>query len=281
MQNLAVYAYSEYKDPGVDVQASYDKAWAAALTLIADRDDPQPARPLDLPPLRHRDPLAEIETANAQGQEEDARDSRQDQTSSGAPPSADRPREDAPSGRGSAAPIGSSAWRSASRSSDVNLYYGDFHAVKDVDDDDRAEPGDGADRLLGLRQDDLPALAQPHARADPRRPGRGRGHPRRPGHLRAGRRPGRGPPPGRDGLPGAEPVPDDVGLRERRRRPHPQPQGHLEVREGRGRRALAARRPPLGRGQGPARQARAPASPAASSSGSASPARSRSSRRSC
>ncbi len=34
MQNLAVYAYSEYKDPGVDVQASYDKAWTAALTLI-------------------------------------------------------------------------------------------------------------------------------------------------------------------------------------------------------------------------------------------------------
>ena len=34
MQNLAVYAYSEYKNPGVNVQASYDKAWAAALTLI-------------------------------------------------------------------------------------------------------------------------------------------------------------------------------------------------------------------------------------------------------
>jgi phosphate transport system permease protein len=34
MQNLAVYAYSEYKDPGVDVQASYDNAWAAVLTLI-------------------------------------------------------------------------------------------------------------------------------------------------------------------------------------------------------------------------------------------------------
>jgi phosphate transport system permease protein len=34
MQNLAVYAYSEYKDPGVQVQASYDKAWAAVLTLI-------------------------------------------------------------------------------------------------------------------------------------------------------------------------------------------------------------------------------------------------------
>jgi phosphate transport system permease protein len=34
MQNLAVFAYNEYKNPGVDVQASYDKAWAAALTLI-------------------------------------------------------------------------------------------------------------------------------------------------------------------------------------------------------------------------------------------------------
>ena len=66
----------------------------------------------------------------------------------------------------------------------MNLFYGDFHAVEDVDDDDRAEQGDGADRLLGLRQDDLPALAQPHARADPGRPGRGRDHPRRPGHLR-------------------------------------------------------------------------------------------------
>jgi phosphate transport system permease protein len=34
MQNLAVYAYSEYRTPGVDKQASYDRAWAAALTLI-------------------------------------------------------------------------------------------------------------------------------------------------------------------------------------------------------------------------------------------------------
>jgi phosphate transport system permease protein len=34
MQNLAVFAYSEYKDPGVDVQASYDKAWTAVLVLI-------------------------------------------------------------------------------------------------------------------------------------------------------------------------------------------------------------------------------------------------------
>ena len=34
MQNLAVYAYSEYRTPGVFKEASYDRAWAAALTLI-------------------------------------------------------------------------------------------------------------------------------------------------------------------------------------------------------------------------------------------------------
>jgi phosphate transport system permease protein len=34
MQNLAVYAYSEYRTPGVDKAASYDRAWAAALLLI-------------------------------------------------------------------------------------------------------------------------------------------------------------------------------------------------------------------------------------------------------
>ena len=34
MQNLAVYAFSQYKSPGVDKQAYFDRAWAAALTLI-------------------------------------------------------------------------------------------------------------------------------------------------------------------------------------------------------------------------------------------------------
>ncbi len=34
MQNLAVYAYSEYRTPGVMKEASYDRAWAAALLLI-------------------------------------------------------------------------------------------------------------------------------------------------------------------------------------------------------------------------------------------------------
>ena len=101
----------------------------------------------------------------------------------------------------------------------VNLYYGDFHAVEDVTM--TIEPNK-VTALIGsvrLRQDHLPALAQPHARADPRRRRRGQDHARRRGHLRAGRRPGRGAPPGRDGLPEAEPVPDDVDLRQRRLRP--------------------------------------------------------------
>jgi len=34
MQNLAVYAYSEYRTPGVFKDASYARAWAAALLLI-------------------------------------------------------------------------------------------------------------------------------------------------------------------------------------------------------------------------------------------------------
>jgi phosphate transport system permease protein len=34
MQNLAVYAFNEYRSPGVDKEAAFDRAWAAALTLI-------------------------------------------------------------------------------------------------------------------------------------------------------------------------------------------------------------------------------------------------------
>ena len=53
----------------------------------------------------------------------------------------------------------------------------------------------------------------------------------------------------------AEPVPDDVDLRQRRLRAQPQRRPDEEDRQGRGGRAQPARRPPLGRGQGPARQA--------------------------
>jgi phosphate transport system permease protein len=34
MQNLAVYAFEEYRNPGVDQQVAFDRAWAAALTLL-------------------------------------------------------------------------------------------------------------------------------------------------------------------------------------------------------------------------------------------------------
>lgn len=35
MANLAVYAFDEYRNPGLEKAASYDRAWTAALTLIA------------------------------------------------------------------------------------------------------------------------------------------------------------------------------------------------------------------------------------------------------
>jgi phosphate transport system permease protein len=34
MQNLAVYAFGEYRTPGLAKEAAFDRAWAAALTLI-------------------------------------------------------------------------------------------------------------------------------------------------------------------------------------------------------------------------------------------------------
>ena len=34
MQNLAVYAFNEYRSPGVDRAAAFDRAWTAAMTLI-------------------------------------------------------------------------------------------------------------------------------------------------------------------------------------------------------------------------------------------------------
>ncbi len=34
MQNLAVYAFNEYKSPGIPPEASFDRAWTAALVLI-------------------------------------------------------------------------------------------------------------------------------------------------------------------------------------------------------------------------------------------------------
>ena len=144
----------------------------------------------------------------------------------------------------------------------------------------RAQDHHRADRSVRLRQVDLPAHAQPDARGHPGGARRGQAAARRRGHLRPRRRRHRRPPHHRHGLPAAQPVPDDVDLRQRRRRAAAQ-RREEEGRPRRRRRAVAAGRQPLERGQGPARQARAPACPAASSSGCASPGPSPSSRRSC
>ena len=71
----------------------------------------------------------------------------------------------------------------------------------------------------------------------------------------AGRRPGRRAAPDRHGLPAAQPVPHDVHLRQRDRRAAAQQQAHAQGRHRRAGRAVAARREPVERGQGPAGQA--------------------------
>ena len=80
---------------------------------------------------------------------------------------------------------------------------------------DPPQPDHRADRPLGLRQDDLPAQPQPDERLGPRLQDRGADPLPRPRHLRQRRRPGRGAPADRHGLPEAEPVPE-VDLRQRR-----------------------------------------------------------------
>ena len=85
----------------------------------------------------------------------------------------------------------------------------------------------------------------------------------------ARRRPGRGPPADRDGVPAPEPVPE-VDLRQRRLRAE---DARHAGRHGRARRARAPRGRALGRGQGPAEAESPSRCRAASSSASASRAR--------
>ena len=80
---------------------------------------------------------------------------------------------------------------------------------------DLPQPGHGADRPVGLRQEHVHPLPQPDERPDSRARHRGRDPLPRPEHLRRRRRSGRGAPPDRDGVPEAEPVPE-VDLRQRR-----------------------------------------------------------------
>ena len=52
MQNLAVYAYNEYKTPGVDKPAAYRQGLGRGADADPDRDDPEPCRPVRLPSHR-------------------------------------------------------------------------------------------------------------------------------------------------------------------------------------------------------------------------------------
>ena len=58
MQNLAVYAYDEWKNPGVEVQAGLRQGLGGGPDPDRYRDAAEPGRPLGLPPLRYGDPLA-------------------------------------------------------------------------------------------------------------------------------------------------------------------------------------------------------------------------------
>ena len=158
---------------------------------------------------------------------------------------------------------------------DLNVYYGNFLAVEDVDHHHRAARGHRLHRPVRLRQVDLPAHAEPHARGHPRRPRRGRGAARRREPLRPRRRPGARAPPGRHGVPAAEPVPDDVDQRERARRRQAEQQAHAPSPSRRRSSSSRCAAPTSGTRSRTASTSPARASPAASSSASASPARSR------
>ena len=82
-----------------------------------------------------------------------------------------------------------------------------------------AQPRHRLHRPVRLRQEHVPADAQPHERHHRRHPRRGPGAHRRRRHLRRADRRRGAAPPGRDGVPEVEPVPQ-VDLRERRLR-HP------------------------------------------------------------
>ena len=165
------------------------------------------------------------------------------------------------------------------RTEELSIAYGRKLAVNRVSIERPPGRGAGADRPLGLRQDDPPALAQPARRPDPG------GEPRRPHPARRrGRRPLRRDPPatpGRDALPAAEPVPDEH-LRQRRLR---SARAWLEkaVASASWSRRCSRRctAPGSSRRSRTTSTTRRWRSPAASSSGSASPARWRSVPRSC
>ena len=105
----------------------------------------------------------------------------------------------------------------------LNFYYGAHRVLHDITPADPAEPGHGAHRTVGLRQVDVPALAQPDERHHPGRARRGIGAASTAQDIYAlvGRR-RRSAAAGRHGVPEVESV-SEVDFRERRLRPAHQP----------------------------------------------------------
>ena len=138
---------------------------------------------------------------------------------------------------------------------DLNAYYGGFKAVEDVTM--TVEPRSvtafigpsGCGKSTFLRTLNRMHEVIPGARVE------GTMHARRPRPVLGRRRPGRGAPDRRHGVPAPQPVPDDDDVRQRRRGPAAQ-RRQEKLAAGRGGREVAARRQPVERGQGPAGQAR-------------------------
>ena len=97
----------------------------------------------------------------------------------------------------------------------VHAWFSGRLVLESVDLRMDAVVGDGAHRSVGLRQVDLPADPEPHARGRSRGPAGRHGRARRRRHLRAGPAGHRHPAPHRHGLPEAQPVPGHDDRRQR------------------------------------------------------------------
>ena len=138
---------------------------------------------------------------------------------------------------------------------DVNIYYGKLPRRRRCGAVGAATQRHRVHRPVGLWEVDGAALAEPDARGDPRRAGRGLGAARRRGHLRRRGRPRRRAPHHRHGVPATQPVSHHVDQGQRHRRAAAAGRARRQDAR-RGRRAVAQGRQPLERGQGPPRQAR-------------------------
>ena len=83
---------------------------------------------------------------------------------------------------------GSRAAAPSSTSRDLNFYYGAKRALEYITLGIQPEPGHRVHRAVGLRQEHVPAHAEPDERHHPGHAGRGPGPHRRRGHLRPGQR---------------------------------------------------------------------------------------------